>query len=738
MDLILAGRRSFLVAALSGALVLLSGCGGGGGDVSDPAEGSAQTLATRGGTIPVMPSKAATSTDTAPPALVVPTMMVRAHANLAAQVGPIMELRIDGQVVGRLEVRSTVPTDHQMPAPGLRAGSRVDLAFVNNEAINGQDRDLFVAYLTDGKVFVTPGDAGVVFDAGTGTQAYDGQDVGPGRESLWGNGALRMTWPAPDAGSASPQDLAASRFLQQATFGPTLAEVARVRNIGVEAWINEQLALPAQPQYVAHIQSKFDQGSQFLPFTGTQYTPDWVAQRFWANAATAPDQLRKRMAWALQNIFVVSQAEANLFQQARAYAAYLDHIERLAFGNYRELLEEVALSPAMGIYLSHLRNAKEDPARHRTPDENFARELMQLFTIGLHELNEDGTPRLGAQGQPIETYSNSDVMALARVFTGWSWGYDNAQLTEQNFLYGTPDPSTRGAARVDVRRMKPYPGQWSTSEKRLFAGRPNAVVISAGTHPTDAVRTALDVLFAHPNVGPFISRQLIQRLVTGHPSPAYVKRVARVFNDNGRGVRGDLGAVARAILLDPEARQPGSADFGKIREPLLRVAHWMRSFDARSSSGQFLVTPDLHDLQQRALHMPSVFGYFRPGYVPPASLGVAAGITAPELQIVDESSVAHWVNLVEVLLREGLGWHGTNRDVIADFGPATALVTQSPNSLIGRLELLLLGRPMSPALRKDLMDAMQGVPDSSPVRDRQRAQVAIFLTLSSPEYLLQR
>lgn len=741
MDFFSAGRRSLWAAAIAGLLAAQTGCGGGSTDEASAADGTAQALAARSAraTPTPSPTKGAQTAPAAPaPVSVPPTLTVRAHGSLAGQVGPIMEVRVDGQILGRLEVRSSEPADHSLSAPGLRSGAKVEVAFVNDAAIDGQDRNLFVAYLTDGTVYVAPSQPGVVFDAGAGEQAFDGQQVSPGSEALWGNGALRLAWPAADAYTVSERDGQSSRFLQQATFGPTRAEITRLRSLSLEDWIGAQQALPAQPQAVAHVQAQFDLGPDYRPFTGARYTPDWVAQKFWANAATAPDQLRKRVAWALQNIFVVSQAEANLYHHARAYAAYLDTLDRLAFGNFRTLIEEVALSPAMGIYLSHLRNAKEDPVNHRLPDENFARELMQLFTIGLHELNDDGTPRLDSQGRPIETYNNSDVMALARVFTGWSWGYDDNQLTDHNFFYGTPDPAATGAARVDIRRMKAYPGQWSTAEKRLFSGRPHAVVIPAGTPPNESLRRALDALFAHPNVGPFMSRQLIQRLVTGHPSPAYVQRVAQVFNDNGQGVRGDLGAVVRAILLDTEARQPTQAGFGKIREPLLRVTHWMRSFDTRSASGRYLVTPDLHELQQRVLHMPSVFGYFRPGYVPPAVPGMAAGMTAPEMQIVDESSVALWVNLVELMLLEGLGWHGNVRDVTADLTHCAGLVAQAPQALISHLELLLLGRPASPALRKDLMDAMQGVPEGTPRRDHQRAQVAIFVMMSSPEYLLQR
>ncbi len=249
-------------------------------------------------------------------------------------------------------------------------------------------------------------------------------------------------------------------------------------------------------------------------------------------------------------------------------------------------------------------------------------------------------------------------MAMAKVFTGWSWAFPDAQLTENNFRWGSPDYTAAGDTRIDLQRMKAYPGQHSTAEKRLFAGKANAVTIPAGTGAQDSLRIALDALFKHPNVGPFIGRQLIQRLVTSNPSPAYVARVAAVFNNNGQGVRGDLGAVVRAILLDAEARQTPAADFGKLREPVLRVTHWMRAFGATSATGEFMMAYELDSQSQRALHAPSVFGYFRPGYVPPNSALSATGATAPELQIVNESSTADWVNLAENMAGSG---HGLDR-----------------------------------------------------------------------------
>lgn len=245
------------------------------------------------------------------------------------------------------------------------------------------------------------------------------------------------------------------------------------------------------------------------------------------------------------------------------------------------------MSPAMGIYLSHMRNRKEDPVSGRLPDENFAREVMQLFTIGLYELDDDASLKLDAGGRPIETYNNADVMAMAKVFTGFSWAFPDSELTESKFRWINPTYSVAADQRIDLQPMKAYPGMHSTVEKTLFAGKPWATTLPAGASARDDVNKALDVLFNHPNVGPFIGRQLIQKLVTSHPSPAYVSRISAVFNDNGSGVRGDLAAVVRAILLDPQARALPDANFGKVREPVLRIAHWMRAFNAASTNGAY-------------------------------------------------------------------------------------------------------------------------------------------------------
>jgi len=265
------------------------------------------------------------------------------------------------------------------------------------------------------------------------------------------------------------------------------------------------------------------------------------------------------------------------------------------------------------------------------------------------------------------------------------------------------------------------------------------VVIPANTSAPDSVRIALDTLFRHPNVGPFIGRQLIQRMVTSHPSPAYVARVSAKFNNNGAGVRGDLAAVVRAVLLDSEALNPPADATGKLREPVLRVAHWMRSFAATSISGHYMVAYELDNQFQRALNAPSVFGYFRPGFVPPNTAFSSGSITVPELQIVNESTTALWVNLAMNMAGGGLGWTGTTRDVSSNLEPlATLSANGNVDGLIDRLNLLLFAGRMSATLRQDLLDAITGVVGNTAESHVNRARVALFLALASPEYLVQR
>lgn len=703
--------------------LLLASCGGGHGD------GSPETAAAAA---PTAAAQAATAT---------PTLTVRARGTAFAGTGPSMTVRVDGNTVGTASVTTdSAWRDYTFTAPTLRAGSRVEVAFTNDaSSATGGDRNLFVAAISGGGTVVLPTFPGALFDRGSGSAAFDGQSVTAATGTLAENGALRVTWPTPTASTTQARRREASRFLLQASFGPTPAAIDTLVSTPFQDWIKAQMALPVSDDFVAAVQARYDKGDAYRP-GGASYDPAEVSRTFWRTAVSAPDMLRRRTAFALHHIFMISQADGNLWYHSRAYANYLDILNRHAFGNFRALLEEIALSPAMGLYLSHIRNRKEDPATGRLPDENFAREIMQLFTIGLHELETDGSLKRDASGRPIETYGNADVMALAKVFTGYGWAFPDNQLTDVNFRDGQPDYRQANDKKIDLQRMKIYPGQHSTAAKSLFAGKSWAVTIPADASASADLRIALDALFRHPNVGPFISRQLIQQLVTSQPSAAYVGRVAAVFNNNGSGVRGDLGAVVRAILLDSEARSTPSAasTAGKLREPVLGVVQWMRAFGAVSSTGAYAFTGQIEPLGQLPQLAPSVFGYFRPGYVPPNTSFSMRNATAPEFQLVNEGTVAAWANTAEAMGLGGLGGTAGKYEVSGKYDALISqLTTASAGAMLDELDILLFGGRMSSSLRQALVDAMAAIGGSDAANQARRVRLAVFLALASPEYRIQ-
>lgn len=520
--------------------------------------------------------------------------------------------------------------------------------------------------------------------------------------------------PATAATSITAAD--AARFLTQASFGATDAAIAEVISRGYDGWLAAQFAAP-QHSHRTYLESIID------PALPQRTYRDVVLDSFWTQAITGVDQLRQRVAFALSEIFVVSQVDAQVNQRPRGLADYLDMLGREGFGNFRTLLEAVSLHPIMGLYLSHLRNKKEDPRSGREPDENYAREAMQLFTIGLYELNRNGTPRHDGNGQPIPTYDNDDVMGLAKVFTGFSWaGPDDS---DQRFRGKVADPDR------DVLPMQGYSQFHSMSEKRFLGA-----TIAANTGPNESLRIALDTLFAHRNVGPFFGRLLIQRLVTSNPSAAYVSRVAAAFNDNGYGVRGDMKAVLRAVLIDSEARASArltDPKFGKLREPVLRLAAWARAFKATSVSGGFRIrsTSDpSKQLGQTPLRAPSVFSFFRPGYIPPNTSIAAAGLVAPEFQITGETSVAGYLNYMRKVIAKGAG---ANADVRSAYADEVALAGD-PQQLVDRVALLLTGSQLDASTRMAIRDAVAAIPTTSASAAANRARLAVFLVMAAPEF----
>lgn len=538
----------------------------------------------------------------------------------------------------------------------------------------------------------------------------------------------RLGAPAPDSESATlvlAQGMTvekASRFLGQATFGPNLYDIQELAQIGYSEWFSRQFKMP-QKLHRSHVQARLGELPQ-----GSLGGEDQFYESFWKQVVTGDDQLRQRVAYALSQIFVVSFQDGVLANNGRAVASFYDVLGKHAFGNFRDLLQDVATHPAMGIYLSFLKNQKESETRN--PDENFARELMQLMTIGLYEMNQDGTLKY-RNGKPIETYSQADVAGLAKVFTGWSWyGPDKSY----DRFFGMAAHPNR-----DWQPMQNYPEFHSTAVKQVL-GRP----ITAGSGEAE-LSAALDRLFNHANVGPFIGRQLIQRLVKSNPSPAYIGRVAAAFNNNGYGVRGDMKAVVQAVLMDSEARNI-SADplAGKIREPVLRLSHWMRAFYSKSKTGNFRMW-QLDDLlfgiAQTPMRAPSVFNFYRPDYVPPRTDLAASSSVAPEMQITAEPSVVGYLNVMQNVIEVGIG---KDRDILPDYQREMALV-ERPEALVDRLNLVLLGGQMSPELRQQVLDGINSIrllPATAPREAREyarthRVYAAIYLIMVSPEYIVQ-
>jgi uncharacterized protein (DUF1800 family) len=543
---------------------------------------------------------------------------------------------------------------------------------------------------------------------------------------------LTVAGTAPPVASDKPATRnAAARFLAQATFGPVDAEIDKLMAIGYSAWIDEQFAMPRSGTHLTFFN------------TLSNGNDKEVGAAFWKNALTGKDQLRLRMAYALSQIFVISLEDGDVDNYDRAVAAWLDMLNTHSFGKYRDLLETVSLNPMMGMYLTHIANQKADALVGRVPDENYAREVMQLFSIGLEELNPDGSPRRGSDGKVLETYTPTDVSELAKVFTGWSWACP-VPSDKGCFLRGQSNNGGREYADRDLRPMVAYP-DFHSIEAKTFLGK----TIPAGTTAADSLRVALDHLAAHRNVGPFIGRQLIQRFTTSNPSPAYVSAVANAFDNNGSGVRGDFKAVLKAVLLHPDARLQNDIS-GKVREPVLRLSAFMRAFGHTSKSGKFEVeifTSPATALGQAPLHATSVFNFYRPGYVAPKSLSAGRNLVAPELQIFNETSVAGYVNFMRDNISAGVGFPANDglkrRDLQSDYSAEMALAHDA-QKLVESVTTRLTYGALGSARRTDIIDAVNliAIPGSgsSPAvvnaAKRQRVNVAVLLTVAAPEFVV--
>jgi uncharacterized protein (DUF1800 family) len=539
----------------------------------------------------------------------------------------------------------------------------------------------------------------------------------------------------------------AARFLTQASFGPTDAAIDRLLDVGYGAWIDEQFALPAT-SHRSHWEARNAEIAAATP--GSTAGQDQVFESFWKQAITGPDQLRQRTAFALSQIFVISMVDSNVGNDPRAVAAWLDMLGNQGLGSYRGLLESVSRHPMMGYYLSHLRNQKANAATGRVPDENYAREVMQLFSIGLVELNEDGTARTGAGGAALETYTPADISGLAKVFTGFSWACpdwpdNNCFFSGSNAGVSDPD---RGFLP-----MRGYP-QYHSTEVKTFLG--NSVAAQSTSAPDTSLSGALDTIAAHANVGPFIGRQLIQRLVTSNPSPAYVTAVARAFANNGSGVRGDMKAVVKAVLMHAEARTVNDTS-GKVREPVLRLSAYLRAFPHSSDTGYWRVgntdNPGT-SLGQTPLRAPSVFNFYRPGYVAPGTQSATRNLAVPEMQLASETTAAGFVNYMRDNISAGVGANnGTvngvvrnRRDVQPDFTAELALATDVP-ALVARVADRLTYGNLAAAAQADMVTAVTSIAMPATTGSNQaaidtvkrnRVNAAVLLVLASPEFQVQK
>lgn len=546
---------------------------------------------------------------------------------------------------------------------------------------------------------------------------------------------------APSAPSVGDKPTAAdaSRFLMQATFGPTQSDIDQLVSSGYSSWLRRQFEASADSNVteLRRIQAEYAARNQSVG-------PVVLADIAWRNMIESNDQLRQRMAFALSQIFVVSYENSDVADSLASAAFYMDTLEKNAFGNHRELIEDVTYSPSMAQFLTYLNNRKEDPAQNRVPDENYAREIMQLFTIGLVELNPDGTPRVNGSGGQIETYDNDDISGLAKVFTGLSWA-------DGSFGGRFPDQAAPVAAYSP---MAMFDEQHSTAEKSFLN-----VTIPANTPGAQSIDLALDALFNHPNTAPFLAQQLIQRFVTSNPSPRYVRNVAAAFETGyyrlpdgssiGSRQRGDLRPVIAAVLLDDEARLPASLqnpNFGKVREPVIRFTHWARNADLNSASvlggggleGQGAIgeTAPPTRLGQQAYRSPSVFNFFRPGYVAPGTLTGEAGLFAPELQIVTTASVTSYANFMMDRIENG--------DALKTFLPRYTrdlALANDPAALVDRLNLVMTAGSMQPSTRDAIIAAVTAIPlraASDAADRRRRVNAAMLMTVLSSEYYTQR
>lgn len=546
---------------------------------------------------------------------------------------------------------------------------------------------------------------------------------------------------APSAAQAqsaiSAQD--AERFLQQATFGYSDADVALVQSIGYSAWIDQQFAMPVQYSHLDafnRLNPAVENSNNTIIHPGM-----WIG-------FTKDDQLRQRYFFAMSQIMVNSSYTDSTYNYGRSLARYVDILQTTGLTTFRNLLTQVTLNPSMGAFLSNLYNRGDDPVTGTQPDQNFAREVMQLFSIGLWQLNPDGSRKLNAKGQPIPTYTQADVVGVSKALTGFAfkgaskddWDYTNC------FCQPPSDPAIQGKA------MEGTDWYHSWSEKRFLG-----VTIKAGSSsPAADLKVVMDRLAKHPNVGPFIGRQLIQRFVTSNPSPAYIARVSAVFANDGANVRGNMKAVMKAILLDPEARDPAKVSdptFGRIREPIQRYAQIMRVFHAKTGvdSDDFGIPTwegyRRRGLGQAPLHAHTVFNFYYPDFKPAGTELFRRNLVSPEMQITTPASIGDIDDFIwPTLVFGGLTKYVSEAQPAAptmtfDYSEWLPLV-RAPAVLIEKMNQRFMAGQMSATLKRQLRDSMAAVTDdwaqtSGGLNQLKFAQ-AMRVLLASAEYVVQK
>lgn len=530
----------------------------------------------------------------------------------------------------------------------------------------------------------------------------------------------------------------ASRFLSQATLGADLELTQRVASIGIEAWIDEQMALP-QSRMLENLNAVWAEVIEWYLMNGGD--PDEISARpgwtifnytWWETHMNSQELLRQKIALALSEILVIS-FETDLSGHGPGLADYYDVLLKNAFGNYEDLLLEVSLHPTMGYYLSHLNNPKEITEENIHPDENYAREIMQLFSIGLYELNQDGSRKTDTLGNWIPTYDQSDIKELAKVFTGLGVGgvMENEWVDDPYFgldIY---------LADMTV-PMIMYENWHQQGPKTML----NDYVIPGGQNGLSDIQEAVHQLFMHPNVGPFIGRQLIQRLVTSNPSPDYISRVSAVFADNGNGVRGDLGAVIKAILLDQEARSCEAlmdAASGKLREPFTRYTHFTKAITMEHFYGRYwnVAYGFYNATYQIPLASRTVFNFFLPDYQPLGQIS-DNGLVGPEYQIHNSRTSIEYINQVNDWAVWGYvmdDWENNHPYVTYNIDALTALA-RDPEVLVNRLDVLFTYGMLSERTRQIIKDAISPL-ISGNYRD-DRVRLALYLMMISPDYAIMK